>query len=42
MIVEDFNLIYKANDKNNNNLNKSLMNSFREAINKCELTEIPL
>jgi hypothetical protein len=33
LVVDDFNLIYKASDKNNLNLNRRLMGSFRHALN---------
>jgi hypothetical protein len=39
LILRDFNLIYKAQDKNNKNLNLRLMRSFRRAIDFCELKE---
>lgn len=38
----DFNLIYRAADKNNSRLNTRMMSLFREAISDCELKEIPL
>jgi hypothetical protein len=38
----DFNLIYKADDKNNLNLNRRLMGRFRAALDECELLEICL
>jgi exonuclease III len=42
LIVGDFNLIYKASDKNNLNLNRRLMGKFRAALDDCELLEICL
>lgn len=42
LILGDFNLIYKATDKNNSNLNRQLMAQFREALSDCELQEIHL
>jgi hypothetical protein len=42
LILGDFNLIYKARDKNNRNLNLRLMRSFRRTIEVCELKELPL
>jgi hypothetical protein len=42
LIAGDFNLIYKASDKNNLNLNRRLMGKFRAALDECELLEIPL
>jgi hypothetical protein len=42
LIVGDFNLIYKATDKNNLDLNRRLMGKFRAALDQCELMEICL
>ena len=42
LIIGDFNLIYQAADKNNDNLNLRLMGQFRHAINTCQLKEISL
>lgn len=42
LITGDFNLIYKASDKNNLNLNRRLMGKFRAALDDCELMEICL
>jgi exonuclease III len=42
LILGDFNLIYKASDKNNLNLNRRLMGKFRAALDSCELIEICL
>lgn len=39
LITGDFNLIYKAEDKNNNRLNRRLMGHFRQAIELMELKE---
>jgi hypothetical protein len=41
-VLGDFNLIYKARDKNNLNLNRQLMGKFRHALNDCELFEFSL
>ena len=37
IILGDFNLIYQAADKNNDNLNLRLMGHFRQALNTCHL-----
>ena len=42
LIMGDFNLIYKASDKNNLNLNRRLMGKFRAALDDCELMAICL
>lgn len=42
LIIGDFNLIYKAEDKSNNRLNRHLMNSFRQALDESQLMEIDL
>jgi len=42
LVLGDFNLIYRARDKNNTNLNLRLMARFRAAINFCGLKEIHL
>jgi exonuclease III len=42
LIIGDFNLIYKASDKNNRNLSISLMSRFRRVIDHCQLKEINL
>jgi exonuclease III len=42
MIGGDFNLIYKAEDKNNGNLNKTMMGRFRRLLNELKLKELPL
>lgn len=36
----DFNMICEARDKNNNNINRSLMRKFRQALDASELMEI--
>lgn len=36
LITGDFNLMYKACDKNNQNLNRSLMAQFRLVLDHCE------
>jgi hypothetical protein len=38
----DFNLIYKAEDKNNGNLNRATMGRFRRLLNELKLKELPL
>jgi len=42
LLLGDFNLIYRARDKNNRNLNLRLMRQFRAALDLCELKEIHL
>ncbi|KAF8766007.1 hypothetical protein HU200_007942 [Digitaria exilis] len=42
LLLGDFNLMYEARDKNNNNLNLRLIRQFRNTINRCELKEIHL
>ena len=42
LLLGDFNLIYKASDKNNNRLNTRLMRCFREVLDECDLREIHL
>jgi len=42
LLLGDFNLIYRARDKNNQNLDLQLMRHFRAALNFCELKEIHL
>jgi hypothetical protein len=42
VIVGDFNLIYKVEDKNNDNLNRSMMGRFRKFINDVGLIDTPL
>lgn len=41
-IVRDFNLIYKEEDKSNDNFNRTMMGNFRRLINDLALKEIPL
>jgi hypothetical protein len=38
----DFNLIYRAEDKNNGNLNRAMMGRFRRLLNELNLKELPL
>jgi hypothetical protein len=42
MLAGDFNMIYCAEDKNNDNVNRALMGRFRRLVNDLELKEIPL
>jgi hypothetical protein len=42
LLLGDFNLIYKDQDKNNGRLNRRLMNQFRCALNHLEVKEIDL
>jgi exonuclease III len=42
MLAGDFNMIYKPEDKNNNNVNWALMGRFSRFVNDLELKEIPL
>ncbi|WVZ79027.1 hypothetical protein U9M48_026655 [Paspalum notatum var. saurae] len=42
LVLGDFNLIYRARDKNNRNLNLRRMRLFRATLNFCELREISL
>lgn len=42
LITGDFNLIYKAEDKNNNRLNRRLMGGFKQALEHLELKELSL
>jgi endonuclease/exonuclease/phosphatase family metal-dependent hydrolase len=42
IIAGDFNMIYRAEDKNKSSVNRSLMGNFRNWINFLELKEIPL
>jgi len=42
LIVGDFNLIYKEEDKNNSYLNRAMMGRFRRWINDLGVSEIPL
>lgn len=42
LVGGDFNLIYRAADKNNNNVNRAMMGRFRRFLNEVELKEIEL
>ena len=42
IVAGDFNLIYKASDKNTSNLNRPMMGRFRRLIDDLALKEIPL
>jgi exonuclease III len=42
LVLGDFNLIYRAIDKNNTNLNLRRMRQFRATLNRCQLKEIHL
>jgi len=42
ILVGDFNLIYKDEDKNNSNYNRAMMGRFRRFIDDLALKEIPL
>jgi hypothetical protein len=42
LIGGDFNLIYKAEDKNNSNLNRAMMGRFRWLINDISIKEVSL
>jgi len=42
LITGDFNLIYRAADKNNGNLSPRLMRHFHQALDECDLAEISL
>jgi len=42
LCLGDFNLIYEAQDKNNNNINRAHMRRFRQALDASELMEIKL
>jgi exonuclease III len=42
LILGDFNVIYRARDKNNKNLNFSLMRRFRRTLESCGLKELHL
>jgi hypothetical protein len=42
IIAGDFNLIYKVEDKNNNNYNRAMMGRFRKLIDDLSLRDIPL
>jgi hypothetical protein len=38
----DFNLIYKVEDKNNDNVNRAMMGQFRKFTNDVGLIDVPL
>jgi hypothetical protein len=40
--VADFNMIYKAGDKNNSRLNRRLMGKLKAVVDNLELRELPL
>jgi exonuclease III len=42
LIIGDFNLIYKACDKNNSRLNRAMMQHFRRLLDKIQVKELPL
>jgi len=42
VLAGDFNLIYKEEDKNNDNYNRAMMGRFRRLINDLAIKEIPL
>jgi endonuclease/exonuclease/phosphatase family metal-dependent hydrolase len=42
LLLGDFNLIYKVQDKNNDRLDQRLMLTFRRALNHLEVKEIEL
>jgi hypothetical protein len=42
MVAGDFNLIYKDEDKNNNNLNHAMMGKSKRWINDLTMEELPL
>jgi hypothetical protein len=42
LVIDDFNMIYEARDKSNNNLNRWLMGQFRNTLDRCELFELSL
>jgi hypothetical protein len=42
MIGGDFNLIYRAEDKSNDNLDRAMMGRFRRLLNDLLLKELPL
>ncbi|CAN6371768.1 unnamed protein product [Urochloa humidicola] len=42
LVCGDFNLIYKAEDKNNSRLNRTMMNRFRHFLDATELMELHL
>lgn len=42
LLAGDFNLIYRAADKNNANLDRAMLGRFRRLLNDLELREIEL
>jgi len=42
LVIGDFNLIYKAEDKSNDKLNRHMMSNFRQTIDEAQLMEIDL
>jgi hypothetical protein len=42
LVLEDFNLILREEEKNNNNLDRAMMGRFRKWANDLALNEIPL
>ena len=42
MLAGDFNMIYCAEDKNNDNINRAMIGRFHRFANDLELKEIPL
>lgn len=42
MLAGDFNMIYAAEDKNNENLNRAMMGRFRRFVNDMDVKEVPL
>jgi hypothetical protein len=42
LIAGDFNLIYRASDKNYSNINRAMMGRFRKLVEDLSLKEVPL
>jgi hypothetical protein len=42
LLLGDFDLIYRVQDKNNNRVNLVLLNAFRRTIDKLQVTPIDL
>lgn len=42
LLLSDFNLIYKARDKNNDRLDRRMMRKFKQALDQLELKELSL
>jgi endonuclease/exonuclease/phosphatase family metal-dependent hydrolase len=42
IVAGDFNMIYSSDDKNNSNINRSLLQDFRSLINDLDLKVVPL